>query len=567
MQYKKCSDNFVITSEDESFYAKLSVPSPVLCLDCRRQRRFAFRNERALYSRACDLCKKITVSFYSPSYSGPVYCQPCWWSDNWDPFTYGRTYDPSRPFFDQLKELFRAVPLPSLISVSSENSEFTVHSFNNKNCYLLISCGLNEDCFYGIQIVESRNVMDAAFARGSERGYELVDCEKMYHSRWCQKSSNCLDSSFLYDCHGCSDCFFSVNLRNKQYVFRNEQLSKDTYERAIAEVRFGRFDEVEMLKKEFTSYVQQSAIHKYATLTHCEDVTGNYLLNCTNARECFDARNLENCKYIVVSPGPTKDCYDMNYCALGSELFCDVLSNVESATNQQYCQYSWASSNLQYCSYVMNSNDCFGSQGLRKVKFCILNRQYSEDEYAALRAQIIKDMRQRGEYGQFFPSSLSPLGYNETSSYDEWALSKEDALAQGFNWCDETAGKFEKPTKEWGATPDDIAHVDESIMREVLACSDCGKNFKIIKAELAFYKKMNVPLPRRCFDCRHIARMHMRNPRTLWPRQCMCDLAQRRVGSPGHDHGGRCPLEFETTYSPDRPEKVFCEGCYQEEVV
>ena len=96
MQCTKCTNTFEITGDDEVFYTKLAIPHPTLCPDCRRQRRFAFRNERALYTRACDLCKKSTVSLYSPSYQGLVYCQPCWWSDDWDSFSFAREYDESR---------------------------------------------------------------------------------------------------------------------------------------------------------------------------------------------------------------------------------------------------------------------------------------------------------------------------------------------------------------------------------------------------------------------------------------------------------------------------------------
>lgn len=28
-----------------------------------------------------------------------------------------------------------------------------------------------------------------------------------------------------------------------------------------------------------------------------------------------------------------------------------------------------------------------------------------------------------------------------------------------------------------------------------------------------------------------------------------------------------CPNEFQTSYAPDRPEIVYCEACYQAEVV
>lgn len=39
--------------------------------------------------------------------------------------------------------------------------------------------------------------------------------------------------------------------------------------------------------------------------------------------------------------------------------------------------------------------------------------------------------------------------------------------------------------------------------------------------------------------------MALRNPRKLWKRQC-----------------GKCGKEIQTTYSPERPETVYCEGCY-----
>jgi hypothetical protein len=61
---KQCNLNFDITDKDFEFYDKISpifnsekfqIPKPKFCPDCRQQRRFAFRNERNLYKRKCDL--------------------------------------------------------------------------------------------------------------------------------------------------------------------------------------------------------------------------------------------------------------------------------------------------------------------------------------------------------------------------------------------------------------------------------------------------------------------------------------------------------------------------------
>ena len=46
-------------------------------------------NERALYKRDCDLCGKNVVMMYPKDKNLKVYCMPCWWSDKWDPLTYG----------------------------------------------------------------------------------------------------------------------------------------------------------------------------------------------------------------------------------------------------------------------------------------------------------------------------------------------------------------------------------------------------------------------------------------------------------------------------------------------
>src|SRR3989344_8201029 len=61
---QNCRGEFIIEPEDFSFYEKIGVPAPTFCPECRLVRRLAFRNERTLYRRACDLCKKEKVMMY-----------------------------------------------------------------------------------------------------------------------------------------------------------------------------------------------------------------------------------------------------------------------------------------------------------------------------------------------------------------------------------------------------------------------------------------------------------------------------------------------------------------------
>ncbi|GAH75117.1 unnamed protein product, partial [marine sediment metagenome] len=153
-------------------------------------------------------------------------------------------------------------------------------------------------------------------------------------------------------------------------------------------------------------------------------------------------------------------------------------------------------------------------------------------------------------------------------------LTKEEAEEQGYRWR-------EPETKDYKITikPDDLSDhikdVEDSILKETIGCEHAGKcneqcttAFKIIPQELQFYKKMNLPLPRLCPNCRHYQRLKQRNPLKLWHRQCMCDYkVYKNTVEHRHHPDGKCPNEFETSYAPDRKEIVYCEQCYNAEIV
>ena len=132
-------------------------------------------------------------------------------------------------------------------------------------------------------------------------------------------------------------------------------------------------------------------------------------------------------------------------------------------------------------------------------------------------------MSKSGEYGDFLPPETSPFKYNETMAKDYFPDPKAEEITTG------TYGK------ENG--------------KDVFACVDCKKNFKITPNEFAFYERMGLQLPTKDFECRMQDRLNKRTPRKLWKRNCM-----------------KCGADIETTYAPDRPEKVYCEACYQAEI-
>jgi len=163
------------------------------------------------------------------------------------------------------------------------------------------------------------------------------------------------------------------------------------------------------------------------------------------------------------------------------------------------------------------------------------------------------------KYGEFFPIELSPFGYNETAAQDFLPVSKEVAQTMGFNWREPKAQE-QKPTFLAQNLPDAIEDSNVEIIKENIECLNCKKAYRIITKEYQFLTQFHLPLPRFCPECRHQARLKLRNPLKLWHRKCMCDKNHPH-------HTGQCPNEFETSYAPDRPEIVYCEQCYNAEVV
>jgi len=166
-------------------------------------------------------------------------------------------------------------------------------------------------------------------------------------------------------------------------------------------------------------------------------------------------------------------------------------------------------------------------------------------------------MQKTGEWGEFFPASLSPFGYNETVAEEYYPLTREEVLSPDslkigkiFNWSDYEA-PFPKVEKIIPASklPEDISKIPDDILTRAIECETTKKPFRIIKEELDFYRKHNLPIPRRHPDERHLERMKLRNPRKLYTRNC-----------------DKCGKEIQTTYAPEKPEKVYCEECYNKEV-
>ncbi|MEI6280432.1 MAG: hypothetical protein WCP17_00315 [bacterium] len=557
---QNCKKDFVIETEDFNFYEKIKVPPPTWCVECRQLRRYAWRNERTLYRRNCNLCGKSTVTIYSPNKPYKVYCNECWWGDGWDPASYGVDFDFSRPFFEQFHELQLEVPRMALLNKNSVNSEYANHASNNKNAYLSFSCFSSENIFYSNWIMKnSRDCVDCGFIyEKGERLYETIDSRTSYECQYCIFLKDCSSCYYCYDCHGCNECFMSNNLRNKSYVWCNQQLSREEYLKKKKGLELSSFVVRAGLLVEFHDLFKNNTIHRYVVSERNINSIGSLIYDCKNILESFEVNNGENCKYLY-GVLDIKDCMDI-YHAGPAEL-CYEIHGCTRTSNCQFCHLCYDNMNVMYSDTCQNSQNLFGCVSVKKGDYMIFNKKYLKADYQILKDKIIEHMKKTGEYGEFFPPEIAPVYYNETQGNLYEPMTKEEVLAKGWKWEDHTPGTFGKETIQSIFIPDRIEDVQDSYLREVFACTECSKNYNVVPNELLFYRKEKIPFPRKCPNCRYKRRFDLRPPRKLWHKKCMCDKQEHT-----NHLGFICKNEFETSYAPERPEKVYCESCYNKEV-
>ncbi len=574
-QCQSCKKEFTIDPEDFDFYNKIKVPPPTFCFDCRSQRRMMFRNERTLYKRlnaAPGHENEQMISIFHPESKVTAYDDRSWWSDSWDPFSYGHVYDFSKPFFVQFKELYRSVPQVGLSVTNLVNCTYCNVSEGDKACHMVSGSEHNEDTLFSNRVVENRQSGDLYIGFQNELSYELVNCTKCYRTAFSFNSQECSDSRFLSNCKNCTECIGCINLRNASRRIFNVQYTKEEYEAKKKEYALHTRAGIEKFQKEFEKFCS-TQFYKYANNIKAEGSTGDNLVGVTRSKNTFDfqeAEDLKNCFWGL----RMKDSYDAGpgVGMSGGELLYEVVDNMSSSTF--FSSIVYGSFDVRYSINCHGSSHLFGCYGLRNKEYCILNRQYSKEEYEILIPKIIEHMKTMPyidsvgrifSYGEFFPHDTSPFFYNETIAQEYYPLTKEEALERGFGWREPSERNYQI-TMPTDSIPETIRDIPASILNEVIECrgkgnsvTGCTTAFRLVPQEIELYKKLDVPLPQFCYNCRHYNRLKERNPMKLWHRSCMCEESK-------HNHQGKCLNEFETSYAPERPERIYCESCYQKEV-
>ena len=559
---QNCKKDFVIDERDALYYSKINVPHPTWCSGCRLERRLSTHNVWSVYWRNCSKCEKKTLSMYNKNIPIDVYCNDCWWADDWDGTEYGMDYDPSKSFFEQVFELSRKTPYVAqeVIAPTMVNSEYCNGASYLRNCYLTFWADYCENLTHTSIVLNVKDSSDCLRARETELCYESTGINKCYLTFFSSECDACTDVWFSRNCYNCTNCVGCVNLRGESYCIFNQKYSKEDYVNKIKELGLDTYDKLQELKKISKEFWLTLPYRSYTGNSMNLNVTGEYVYESKNSQDLYLCSSTEESRYCQFVTVPSaKECYDYSGWGANVELLYEAHSSGENVSKIKfsYCAYT-DSMDVEYSIWTIAGKNNFGCVNLKRKKYCILNKEYTKEEYEKLKAQIIEDMKKNPytdpqgrvwTYGETFPLKQSLFGYNETTAMKFLPKTKEQALKEGYTWYEGEQDSY-ATTYEASDLPQTINETEESITNEIIKCIDCERGYKIGPLEFTLLKKIGMPVPHSCPKCRMNARFAHLNPPKLWERNC-----------------AKCNTEVTTAFAPERPEIIYCEKCYQQEFV
>ncbi len=409
---QNCKTPFTIEPDDFDFYEKIKVPPPTFCWQCRFQRRCAYRNERSLKKAKSAKSGKDIFTLYPPQAGLTLYSQEEWYGDDWDQMATGRDYDFSRPFFDQLFELFHKAPLFCRNVVQVTNSDYCANASYLKNCYLMFQISSTEDSAYGNAVDYSKNCFDNSHLSKCERChvcFMTINCYQCFYSSLC---NDCHNMWFSKNCRSSSNCVGCVNLVGKSYHIFNEPYTKEEYEKKVADMKLNTYSGLQELQKKARDFWLQFP-NKFMQGVKNENVSGEYIFNCKNVHYSYLVRESKDMKFVQYQAIPkNEDCYDITMWGENNQLCYEVIGSGMANGLKFSAECYEHIRDVEYSLSCVSVQDCFGCVGLRKKQYCILNKQYERDEYFAQISKIKDQMSKVPyidkagrvyKYGDFFP--------------------------------------------------------------------------------------------------------------------------------------------------------------------
>lgn len=548
-----CEGEFAITAEDIEFLKMFKTPASKYCPTCRRFRRFGHLGFLKFFKRDCNAPDhtESMIAVFPSECPFPVYDYKYFGSDQWDPLELGRDYVDTISPLEQLFSLRIVAPVPSFLNkdFSSENSDYSNGGRNSKNCYYTSGVFSSEDVWYSNLVHKSREVMDSRSISECDTIYDIYEGLNLYKINSGFFSKDCSDCTLIFDCRNCTDCFGCVNLRNKRYCIFNKQYTKEEYKKFIESNTPLSYKKLNEYKKQFWELVKSLPLNASRNL-NAVNVSGVVV---ENSRDLFDVTDFKDSENVRHSDSALhhKDSMDIIFSGGNSHrLYMCVnvgsqSSNVKFSISVKFCTD---------CEFIFNSknlSNCFMCYGLENKSYCILNKQYTPDEYWALLDKIKSTMLKNDEYGEFLDSRFSPQAYNFSLASLSFPVDYEIAVKLGAYIAKDPETNIEGiEVVNSIDLPDTIEDVDDSILNKAILCESTGKPFKITPTEFSFYRKMKIPLPHLHPSVRIENKYRFSPAGTRFYANCF-----------------KCSKDIQSIFNPEDGYALYCESCYQQEVL
>ncbi len=548
-KHQYCEGNFEITAEDIEFLRMLRATPSKYCPTCRRIRRMVYMNMSRLFKRQCDVPghKEQMISILTPECPFPVYDYEYFIGDQFDAFSFGTDWKSGESPMETLFNLRKIFPMPSFLNrdPSSINSEYSNGGRDNKNIYYAMGCYGTEDVWYSSMIDKSKEVMDSTDVNGCDGIYYGLSANTSYKCSFTYYSRDCSDSMYIFDCRNCSDCFGCVNLRNKRYCIWNEQVTKEEYAAFMRSVKPFSHSFIKESEEKFWQLVASQPMNASQNIA-VENVSGTLCDHCKNAFDVTHCVNAENVRHADGALGH-RDSMDLLFSG-GSERVYQTINIGSRSSNVKFSVSSKFTTDSEYVFNSKNISNCFMCFGLQNKSYCILNKQYSSEEYWPMVDAIKTDMLVRGEWGESPDMRFSAQAYNFSSAGINFPLTEAEVRELGgFVASEPETNSSGMDSIEAHALPETIAEVDDSILTKGIICEKTGRPFRIIATELAFYRKTGLPLPHIHPNYRMQARSEFISDGKKYAAQCE-----------------NCSKAISSVFPIEKGFRLYCEKCHSE---
>jgi len=305
------------------------------------------------------------------------------------------------------------------------------------------------------------------------------------------------------------------------------------------------------LETKFRDILNQEAVWPNGFMTACQDSTGDYLDRCVNCYRSWGSSQAKNESYTIWGN------VNSEHNVFG--VFPDSHDGYMSAAQIKCadCKFNYFSTRCQDVEYSLECYDCehcFGCSNLRRKKFCILNKQYTEEEYWLLLDKIKCAMLEAQEYGQYLPTRFNYIpcdSSNGRTIMDDWEEGEREALGVPLydHGLDGAFGDWEgKSFLSQVEIPDSIEGLEIAEFSKCIFAdaSFYNRPFRYHPMELDLYRQMKTPIP----DNHFIERVWK-----LWEELDLDAYQEERCQS--------CQATIEFSKNRAYPKrKICCQGCY-----